>query len=271
MNLVVQSISYTYPSGVQALKEVSLEIPSGQCVAIVGENGAGKSTLVKHFNGLLRPDSGQIQVGDWESSQVTTAQLARRVAFLFQNPDEQLFERSIYREVAFGPRNLGLDEAEVRQRVESALEQVGLLSEQEKHPYDLPYTQRKLIALAATLAMQTPILVLDEPTVGQDAGVQRMIAELIDGLIAEKRSVILITHDLDFCAEVAERVIVMEGGRILLDAPTAEALKQTAILNQAAVDAPQIVRLAQAIEMPQSPLTIAGFVEEYAQWKKDSK
>lgn len=271
MKISASELSFSYPSGVQALDGVSLEIEPGECVAIVGENGAGKSTLVKQFNGLLRPSSGKVRVGDWDAAQKSPAQLARRVAFLFQNPDEQLFERTIFREVAFGPQNLGLAGDEVRARVGQALEQVGLAAQQEQHPYDLPYSQRKLIALAATLALQTPILVLDEPTVGQDAAVQDRIAEIIRGVLAESRTVVLISHDLDFCASLAQRVIVMAEGRIVVDAPAEEALSQTELLNHAAVDAPQIVRLAQALGMEKSPLSIAGFVEEYARWQKDSK
>jgi energy-coupling factor transport system ATP-binding protein len=269
MKIEVKDITYQYPSGVLALDGVSLVIDPGQCLAIVGENGAGKSTLVKHLNGLLRPTSGQVLVGDWPAEKYSVAQLARRVSFLFQNPDEQLFERTIQREVSFGPQNLGLDSDEVNARVAAALSQVGLLEHREEHPYDLPYTQRKLIALAATLAMQTPILVLDEPTVGQDSAVQQRIIMLIKNLLAEGRTVILITHDLDFCATISDRVIVMADGKILLDASASEALAQTRILNRAAVDAPQIVRLAQSLKMNRAPLSIPAFVEEYARWQKE--
>lgn len=273
MRIRMDALSFTYPSGVRALEDIDLAIESGEIVAIVGENGAGKSTLVKQLNGLLRPSAGSVQIGDWDASEHSTAQLAQRVGFLFQNPDEQLFERTVWREVAFGPRNLGLAPEEVEAQVWAALERVGLAAMAESHPYDLPHTQRKLIALAATLAMNTPIIVLDEPTVGQDALQQAAIAALLADLQAKGCTLILITHDLDFCAEVAERVVVMAGGRILADGPTEEVLTRAALLNKAAVEAPQIVRLAQALEMPSAPLTIPGFVEEYADWKttKDAR
>ena len=271
MSIQIESISYTYPSGVEAIKNVSLTIHSGEIVAIVGENGAGKSTLVKQFNGLLRPSSGKIKIDDLDIKQISTAQLAKIVGFLFQNPDEQLFERNIFREIAFGPKNFGLDAEQIEGRVHKALKSVGLEAEKDRHPYDLPYTQRKLIALAATLALETPILVLDEPTVGQDAIQKQAIGDLLKDMHDKGRTQIIISHDLDFCANIAERIIVMNAGIILADGPAEDVLAKTAILNEAAVDAPQIVRLAQSLGMPKAPLKIASFVEEYALWKKENK
>lgn len=269
MSIQVESLSYSYPSGIQALKNVSLTIQKGEILAIIGENGAGKSTLVKHFNGLLRPSSGKITIDDVDISQTSTAKLAKTVGFLFQNPDEQLFERSIFREVAFGPKNFDLDTEQIENRVNQALKSVGLEKEKDSHPYDLPYTKRKLIALAATLALVTPILLLDEPTVGQDSIQQQAIGELLSKLHREGRTIIIISHNLDFCASIVHRIIVMSAGTILADGPADEVLTKSSILNQAAVNAPQIVRLAQALEMPNAPLKIPHFVEEYAQWKKE--
>jgi energy-coupling factor transport system ATP-binding protein len=269
MNIIFDSISFAYPSGVQALKDISLKIEAGETIALIGENGAGKSTLVKQINGLLRPSSGSVYVDGKDNRNVTTAQLARKIGFLFQNPDEQLFERSIFREVAFGPRNFGLDSEQIKQRVFEALRQLGLDNEAESHPYDLQYNQRKLIALAATLALKTPILVLDEPTVGQDAMTQKMLVALFRELKDQGRTQIIISHNLDFCAEIAERVIVMSKSRVIADGPAKDILTKSSILNQAAVDPPQIVRLSQALGMPHAALTIPDFVEEYRHWKKD--
>lgn len=268
MRLRFDRVSFQYPSGVQALREVSLEIPSGTCIAIIGENGAGKTTLVKQLNGLLRPSRGRVRVGDWDTAEHSTAQLAARVGFLFQNPDEQLFERSVRREVAFGPRNLGLEDGEVEQRVDAALQSAGLGKVADRHPYDLQYNQRKLVALAATLAMRTPALVLDEPTIGQDMAQRARIGEVVEGLKREGRTQILITHDLDFCAEHAERVVVMADGRILDDGDPADVLARSDTLALAAVTAPQVVRLAQALSLSNTPLTVEAFVETYAQTRK---
>jgi energy-coupling factor transport system ATP-binding protein len=263
----IRKLNFSYPTGVKAIDNVSLEINGGEIIALVGENGAGKSTLVKHLNGLLRADGGDVRVGDWDVADFSSAQIAERVSFLFQNPDEQLFERTVWREVAFGPHNLGLSDDELKGRVDAALARVGLSEQAESHPYDLQYTDRKLVALAATLAMDAPILVLDEPTVGQDAAQRAAIGTILDELHAEGRTVILISHDLDFCAAHAERVIVMADGRILLDGSAETVLSQSEELSRAAVIPPQLVRLAQALNMPNAPLHVDEFIHKYSKWK----
>lgn len=260
MNVQVKNVSFSYPSGVVALQDISLTIMSGEAVAIIGENGAGKTTLAKHLNGLLKPTEGWVFVDDWDTRDQTIAQMASRVGYVFQNPDDQLFERTVWAEVAFGPRNLGQSEEAVRAGVEAALAQVGLEAEADRHPYDLHASHRKLVALAATLAMRTPIVILDEPTTGQDAvGVARL-GEIVEGLKAEARTVLTISHDIDFCAEHFERIIVMSQGQILADGSAKEVLSQGHLLAQAYVDPPQLVRLAAALGLPNSPLTVKEFI-----------
>jgi energy-coupling factor transport system ATP-binding protein len=253
------------------LDDVSLRIASGEIVAIVGENGAGKTTLVKLLNGLLRPDQGKTKVGNWDAAEHSTAALAARVGFLFQNPDEQLFERTVAREVAFGPRNLNLSDKQVARRVSDALKAVGLFGKKEHNPYDLLPFERKLLALAATLAMDTPVLVLDEPSIGQDGAGRARIGRIIQDLHTMGRTQILITHDLDFCAQHAKRVVVMADGRILTDGPAKKVLAQSETLAQAAVSPPPVVRLAQALRMTSAPLTANEFVRTYSQWQKRKK
>ena len=264
MSVRFEGVSFSYPSGVQALRDIDLDVGDGEAVAVIGENGAGKTTLAKHMNGLLRPDSGKVWVGDWDTAERTVAQLSRRVGYVFQNPDDQLFERSVRAEVAFGPRNLGLSASDVRSLVEASLATVGLEAEAESHPYDLHVSQRRLVALAATLAMRTPAIVLDEPTTGQDAaGVQRL-AGIVEALKAEGRTVVTISHDLDFCAEHFERVVVMSGGRILADGPAPEILSQVDLLAQADVEPPQIAQLSRALGLPSTPMSVEEFVELFA-------
>jgi energy-coupling factor transport system ATP-binding protein len=197
----VEHVSFSYPGGVEALRDVSLTIEPGEAVAILGENGAGKSTLAKHLNGLLRPGAGRVLIGDWDTREHTAAQMAQRVGYVFQNPDDQLFERAVRKEVAFGPHNLGFPDAEVDRLVSEALDQVGLADRADAHPYDLPLFERKLLTLGAVLAMQTPIIIFDEPTTGQDARGMERIGRIIEDLRAEGRTVITISHDVDFCAE----------------------------------------------------------------------
>jgi len=271
MKLSLENVSFTYPSGVRALDKVHLNIESGELVAIVGENGAGKTTLVKLLNGLLRPTHGQVWVGDWNANEYSTAELAARVGFLFQNPDEQLFERTVEREVACGPRNLKLSAREQRQRVRTALKRTNLTDRANAHPYDLSQSDRKLVALAATLAMETPVLVLDEPSLGQDAGGRARIGRILQDLHTMGRTQLLITHDLDFCAEHAERVVVMADGHILADGPAEQVLAKTQLLKRAAVIPPQLVRLAQSLKMPSTPLDVKEFASVYSQWRRKKK
>jgi energy-coupling factor transport system ATP-binding protein len=260
----VLDLAFTYPSGVEALRAVSLQIEAGEQVAIVGQNGAGKTTLVKHLNGLLKPTAGSVWVGGLDTRTHSVAQLAARVGYVFQNPDDQLFQSRVETEVMFGPKNLGWESERVAARVKAALEQVGLEAAADRHPYDLSPGERKRVALAAVLAMETPVIVLDEPTTGQDfAGVQ-LVGEIVDRLKKEQRTIITISHDIDFCAEHFERVIVMAKGEILADGPSRSILAKTEVLAETFVEPPQVMRLAHRIGMAVMPLTVEEFVEEWS-------
>lgn len=260
MNIVIEGVSFSYPSGVVALRDVSLTITAGESVAIIGENGAGKTTLAKHLNGLLRPERGSVHIGDWDTREHTVAQLARRVGYVFQNPDDQLFEDRVWDEVAFGPRNLGQSEAEVRANVDAALRQVGLEAMAKVHPYDLQVTQRKFVAMAAILAMRTPVVIFDEPTTGQDARGLARIGDIVKALKSEGRTVLTISHDIDFCAEHFERVVVMARGEILADGPAGAIFAQSDLLARADVEPPQLTRLAAALGLPGAPRTVEEFI-----------
>lgn len=205
--------------GVRALDGIDLRVGPGERVAIVGQNGSGKSTLVRHLNGLLRPTEGRVLVGGDEASGLTVAALARRVGLVFQDPDRQVFSGTVQREVEFGPRNLGRSGRELDAAVRGALEATGLTGDEATNPYDLGVARRKLLALASVLAMTTPVLVLDEPTTGQDARGTDRIRDLVAGIAAEGRTVVAITHDMRFAAEAFERIVVMRRGRIVADGP----------------------------------------------------
>ena len=250
MNIIVDNVTFAYTPQVVALREVSLAIAPGESVAIIGENGAGKSTLAKHFNGLLRPSAGTVTVGGWDTRHYSPAELAARTGFAFQNPDDQLFKRSVEAEVAFGPQNLGFSDEEVETAVADALRITGLTADAATHPHDLHSSQRRWVALAATLAMRTPVIVIDEPTIGQDAGGIARLAQIITQLKEEGRTVVAISHHIDFCAANFERIVVMSQGRILSDGPPQEVFMQEAILAEAHVEPPQISRLAAALGLP---------------------
>jgi len=267
INLRVDTLTFTYPSGVWALQGVSLAIQPGEAVAIIGQNGAGKTTLVKHFNGLLQPTSGSVWVGDWDTRDKSVAQLARRVGYVFQNPDDQLFQSSVRAEVKFGPKNLGMPGDQIETRSQEALRIVDLAWATDRHPYDLSPGERKRVALAAVLAMDTPAIVLDEPTTGQDHVGVALVGEIVEGLKSQGKTVITITHDIDFCAEHFERVVVMAAGQILLDGESRSVLAQADLLARSFVEPPQLVRLAKRLEMDFVPLDIVEFIEA---WLKSS-
>lgn len=257
-------VHFRYPSGVEAVRGVSFAVAPGERVAIVGQNGAGKTTLVRHLNGIFRPSSGTVRVAGSTSADKTIAQLAAQVGYVFQNPDEQLFARTVRADVEFGPKNLGLSPADAAARAEEALATVGLAAEADAHPHHLSLSERKRVALAGVLAMRTPIVVLDEPTTGQDARGVEMIAGIVERLAADGRTVIAITHDMDFCAEHFERVIVMAGGEVLADGDPREVFRQAAVLERAAVEPPQLLRLAEKLGWASRPLTVDQFVDAYA-------
>lgn len=249
MKIEVKDLHFTYPNRVEALRGISLRIESGEQVAMVGQNGSGKTTLVKHLNGLLRPTSGSVLIGDLDtkSKKVTVAKLAQHVGYVFQNPDEQLFSRTVGDEVAFGPRNLGFDPEKAQKLVDDALGLVELADKKNTNPYDLSSTWRKMAALASIIAMDTDIVVLDEPTTGQDAANVARIAHVVAELKKRGKTVITITHDIDFCAENFERVVALAQGQVLLDGPANKVLGQEEILAQTYVDPPQLTRLGKRL------------------------
>ncbi len=220
--LALESVVFVYPDGTRALDGVDLRIAAGERVAIVGQNGSGKSTLVRQLNGLLRPTEGRVLVDGQDVARMHVAQLAARVGLAFQNPDRQIFAGRVRAEVAFGPRNLGHAGADVERAVDEALEAVGLAGTAEANPYDLGYSRRKLLAIASILAMRTPVVILDEPTTGQDARGATRVRAIIERLSDEGRTVITISHDMRFVAETSRRVVVMRAGRIALDGTPAE-------------------------------------------------
>lgn len=262
MEVRFEQVRYSYPSGVDAVKGITLTVPTGQRLAIVGQNGAGKTTLVRHLNGIFTPSSGSVHIDGADVAGREIAELSALVGYVFQNPDEQLFARTVLADVAFGPKNLGFSAERSAELVAAALEATGLTQEAETHPHHLSLSERKRVALAAVLAMDTPIVVLDEPTTGQDEFGVRMIARIIGALHEQGRTVIAITHDMDFCAENFDRVVVMAQGEVHADGLPEEVFTQRTVLAHAAVEPPQLVRLAEALGWKAVPMTVTDFVRE---------
>jgi energy-coupling factor transport system ATP-binding protein len=260
-----EAVSFAYPDGTPALTDVALSIRPGETVAIVGQNGSGKSTLVRHMNGLLRPTSGRVLLDGRDIRPIHVARLAGAVGLAFQNPDRQLFAGRASSEVSFGPRNLGLRGTVLEERVRAALEDVGLSEAAATNPYDLGYSRRKLLALASILAMRTPILILDEPTTGQDARGVARVREVVARAAVEGRTVIAISHDMRFVAETFGRVVVMREGRVVLDGAPEVAFAEPAWgeLRAARLEPPLAAVAGARLGLGATP-TDASFVEAVA-------
>ncbi len=264
-------VHYSYHPGEEALKGITLELGDG-LTAIVGQNGAGKTTFVRLLNGLLRPSSGVVWVDDLNTADRTVAEMARRVGLVFQNPNDQIFKSRTIDEVMFGPRNLGVPEDEARQRARAALELVGLPGAETRNPYDYGLADRKLISIASVLAMNTPVVVFDEPTIAQDHRGVEKIKGIVRSLGRQGKMVITITHDMDFVAEVFERAIVFRRGLVAADGPTREVFGQPELLKDSFVEQPHVTRLGEVVlgaagaagaGGPRTVLTIDEFVEDY--------
>ena len=254
-----EGLVHVYPGETRALDGVDLTIRRGERVAIVGQNGSGKTTLVRHFNGLLRPTEGRVTVDGSDAAGRRVAHLAATVGLAFQDPDRQIFAGRVRTEVAFGPRNLGRRGPELERAIDDALIATGLDKDAQTNPYDLGYSRRKLLALASILAMGTPVVVLDEPTTGQDArGVER-IRRIVADLSVAGRTVIAISHDMRFAAEAFERVIVMRDGRIVLDGTPAEVFAELSwpTLASTFLEPPLAARIGARLGLGSTPTDVA--------------
>jgi energy-coupling factor transport system ATP-binding protein len=239
----VQDLYFTYPSGVEALKGIQLTIQNGEFVAVMGQNGAGKTTLVKHFNGLLKPTKGKVLVDSIETTKVSVASLARNVGFVFQNPDHQLFSETVEDEIAFALKNFGFREAITKRRVTWALNLLGLTQYRKTSPFMLSGGERKRVALASVLAWNPKILILDEPTIGQDYQQKDKLRQFILQMKAQRKTVIIVTHDVEFVAECNPRVLLMREGTITVDGEARKVLTNPEVLTQASIVPPQIAQI----------------------------
>lgn len=231
MNVLLQlkNVSYRYPDGTGALADCSLTVAHGSKTAVLGSNGAGKTTLFLHLNGLLRPVKGELLFDNapYDYSRAGLRTLRSKVGLVFQNPDSQLFSACVREDVSFGPMNMGLADAVVRQRVEKALQAVGMLDSADKPVHNLSYGQKKRVCIAGVLAMQPELLVLDEPMAGLDTAMQRELTGILDELHRAGMTIIIATHDLDFAYGWADSAVVLQKGRLLAGGPPAEVLGRT--------------------------------------------
>lgn len=229
------NVTYTYPDGTAALKNLSLHIGHGESVAIVGANGSGKTTLLSQLNGVLFPTAGTVHIGGYPVVKTTLSQIRRTVGMVFQNPDDQLFMPTVYDDVAFGPLNLGFPPEEVEARVTAALQTVDALALKDRPPYRLSGGQKRAVAIAAVLSMEPSILVMDEPTAALDPLARRQLIRLLRTFLHTK---IIATHDLDMVADLCERTLVLKDGILFADGPTADVFRDKQLLEEAHLEQP---------------------------------
>lgn len=242
----VSNLHFSYQKDVEVLKGLNLEIDR-RSTAIIGQNGAGKTTFVKLLKGLLLPTKGDIWIKDYNTREKTAAFLSQHIGLVFQNPNDQIFKDNVLDEVRFGPANIGFDENEAREMAEKSLETVGLLDKKDLNPYDLTLSERKLVSIASILAMDTDIIIFDEPTIAQDFAGRQKVKKIILDLIDKGKLVITIIHDMDFVAEIFERTIVFYNGNILLDGNTREVFSHKEELKKAYLEPPHVTQLANRL------------------------
>lgn len=230
-----KNICYSYIDGNKALDNLNARIHHGESVAIIGANGAGKSTMLKLLVGILLPDQGEIRLGDLPVTRKTLNMVRQQVGFTFQDPEDQLFNTSVYDDVAFGPRNYGLDEDEVEKIVEKALQTVGIEHLMHRAPYKLSGGEKRAVSIATVLSMEPSILAMDEPTSALDPKSRRRLIKLLQGFQHTK---LIATHDLDMALELCGRTIVLKNGRIEYDGPTAEIMANIQLLEQCGLEPP---------------------------------
>lgn len=263
MTIQLDTLSYAYPGTPQTLSAISLRIEQGECIALTGHNGSGKTTLVKHLNGLLIPDSGDVWINNTNTRLARTTQLAGQVALLFQNPDDQICKQRVIDEVAFGPKNLGFTGQKIDRLVCEALTLFDLMQYKDYNPHDLGYSERKRTALASIVAMDTSILVFDEPTAGLDRFEIDLLRHCLDILRQDRKTVIIISHDVDFIAENMKRAVSLAHGRKIFDGTVRNLFQQDAILEQCGLRQPQMVQLSKHCGLTSTALSPQEFLSFY--------
>lgn len=249
MMMKINDLNYIYnpntPFEQKALDGVNVEIGKGEFIGLIGHTGSGKSTLVQHLNGLMKPTSGNIIIDgeDITGKDVNLRLIRQKVGLVFQYPEHQLFEETIYKDIAFGPKNLGLDEDEIEERVKDSMELVGLDYEslKDRSPFELSGGQKRRVAIAGVVAMKPQILILDEPTAGLDPkGRDEILGEIQKLYIKNKITIILVSHSMEDIAKLVDRILVMHKGRIAMDDTTIEVFKRADELKSMGLGVPQI-------------------------------
>lgn len=256
----IKNLHFSYTEGEEILKGLNFSIDE-RSTAIIGQNGAGKTTFVKLLKGLLKPTEGEILLNGKEIKDMTVATIAKHIGMVFQNPNDQIFKNQVLDEVMFGPIQIGIDKETAKKRAMEALEIVGLTEEIHANPYDLGLSRRKLVAIASILAMDTEIIIFDEPTIAQDYAGKERIKNIIRKLRDEGKTVITIIHDMNFVADVFERAIVFAKGHVILDDTTKVVFSQKEVLEKAYLEQPDVMKLCNELGFSENFLNVEEFIQ----------
>jgi energy-coupling factor transport system ATP-binding protein len=239
----VRDISFTYPNHHTALHHVSLSIQEGELITIMGENGAGKTTLVKHLNGLLKPTKGNVRVDSKDTNEISVASISRKVGLVFQNPDHQLFSETVRNEVAFALRNFGFSEKAIKIRVNRILGMLDLTEYADKSPFSLSGGERKRVALASVLSWGPKYVVLDEPTIGQDYRQKEKLRMILEQILSQGKSVVMVSHDIEFIADCKPKIVLLSKGKLVAEGESNDILTNQQLLDRCSLIMPQIAQL----------------------------
>lgn len=246
--LEAQTLSFAYPGGEEVLHSINFAVAAGECVALLGANGCGKTTLFQQFNGLLKPNLGQVLLRGQELSRWPKKEVFARVGLVFQDPNDQLFAATVYEDVSYGPVNLGLPQATVAGRVELALEQVGMWEYRKRSLHQLSYGQKKRVAIAGILAMQPEIMILDEPTAGLDPRTATALMRLLKDLQRQhKLTIILSTHEVDIVPIYCDRAYLMQAGSIIKQGTPAQVFGDPDLIRESFLRLPRIAHLLEVL------------------------
>jgi len=259
--ITVENVSFRYPGGPEVLHDLDLEIKDGEFVAIMGENGAGKTTLVKMFNGLLKPNEGRVLLDGVSTRDRSVAQLSRNVGLIFQNPDHQLFAESVAQELSFSLKNFGFKDDVIERRVRKLLTTLDLDRYENSSPFVLSGGERKRVALAAILVWDPKHVIMDEPTIGQDYLQKDRLRNFIIQLISQGKTVVIVSHDIEFVAECKPRTVFLSRGRVIADGPATETLTNRSVVEQASLVVPQIATLMTRLGDLDPP---SGIIDVYS-------
>jgi len=263
-----EALVHTYKTGVTALKGVNVGFYEGVITPIVGQNGSGKTTLVRHFNGLLRPTSGTVFLNGEDAKEKNVGAMAVQVGYVFQNPNHQIFCVSVKEELEVGPKNFGFTESQREEAIERVTELMDLGEILNLHPLTLDYTTKKIVTIASVLTYNPEILIMDEPTGGLDEQGRRMLTKIIRMMKDNGRTVLMISHDMDYVAQISERIVVMAEGEVIDDGTPTEVFQNAENLNKAQIEPPQIAQLDIRLKNSDPlSLNVDAFVEKYRQLK----